>query len=148
MIRNRLLSLTVLAIISITTFATTWDEPWKDKVIKEADSFVLAKIKSFDKDGVNIEIIKTLAGKELRGSIEITDFYHLNLQNSPEGHNVHFDFGGIKESYFFIKKMRRGNIALQHQQQVLIMLKEVRSMRLIVTVIIRPLFLLTSMRKQ
>jgi hypothetical protein len=104
MIRNRLLSLTVLAIISITTFATTWDEPWKDKVIKEADSFVLAKIKSFDKYSVTIEIIKTLAGKELRGSIEITDFYHLNLQNSQEGRNIHFDFGGIKESYFFIKK--------------------------------------------
>jgi hypothetical protein len=112
MIRNRLLSLTVLAIISITTFATTWDEPWKDKVIKEADSFVLAKIKSFDKDGVNIEIIKTLAGKELRGSIEITDFYHLNLQNSPEGHNVHFDFGGIKESYFFIKKNEKGKYCI------------------------------------
>ncbi len=103
----------VFTIISITTFATTWDEPWQYKVIKEADSFVLAKIKSFNKDkGVSIEIIKTLAGKELRGILEITDFYLLNLTNNSSGHGVQFEFDGIKESYFFIKKNVKGNYCI------------------------------------
>ena len=110
--RLRLILFLSFTIISITTFATTWDEPWKDKVIKEADSFILAKIKSFDRDhGVTIEIIKTLAGKDLKGNIEITDFYLLQLKSSS-GQGAQFDFTGIKESYFFIKKNEKGNYCI------------------------------------
>ena len=47
-------------LFSITkTWGTAWDEPWQDSVIKNADYFVLAKVKSFnEKKGVKIEIIK------------------------------------------------------------------------------------------
>ena len=63
MIKNNFFLL-IIFLISVNLHATTWDEPWQDKVIKEADSFVLAKIKSFDRNqGVDIEIIRTLAGK-------------------------------------------------------------------------------------
>ena len=71
------------ALVTTTTFATTWDEPWQDKVIKDADYFVFAEVKSFDeKKGVTIEIIKSLGGKKLKGKIKITGFYLLDLCSS------------------------------------------------------------------
>ncbi|MCW3072788.1 MAG: hypothetical protein JWO44_2678 [Bacteroidetes bacterium] len=107
------LLLLAFAILSANTFATTWNEPWADKVIKEAQYFVLAKVKSFDEDkGVTIEIIKTLGGPELKGKIEITAFYLLHEGSSSEGHGGDFDFGDIKESYFFIKKNDKGKYCI------------------------------------
>lgn len=95
------------------TFATTWDEPWQDEVMKEADSFVYAKIKSYDgEEGVKINIIKTLGGEELSGEIEITDFYLLHLCSISEGYGPEFHFNGIKECYFFIKKNKKGDYCI------------------------------------
>ena len=70
----------VFAFVSTTTWATTWNEPWQDKVIKDADYFIFAKVESFDEiNGVTIDIIKSLAGQELKGKIIITDFYLLDV---------------------------------------------------------------------
>lgn len=99
--------------IASTTFATTWDEPWQDKVIKEAESFVFAEVKSNDEEkGVTIEIIKTLGGKELKGKIKITDFYLLDICSNSAGHGPEFHFDGITECYFFIKKNKKGEYCI------------------------------------
>jgi hypothetical protein len=112
MIKNSFF-LFIIFFISVNLHATTWDEPWQDKVIKEADSFILAKIKSFDRNlGVDIEIIRTLAGKELKGNIRITDFYLLKLTSVSTGNDAHFEFEGIRESYFFIKKNEKGKYCI------------------------------------
>lgn len=101
------------ALVTTTTWATTWDEPWQDKVIKHADYFVFAKIKSNDeKKGVTIEIIKSLGGQELKGKIKITDFYLLNLCSSSGGYGTEFQFDGINECYFFIKKNDKGKYCI------------------------------------
>jgi hypothetical protein len=101
------------AFVTTMTFATTWDEPWQDKVIKEADYFVFAKVKSFNKKkGVTIEIIKSLGGQELKGKIKITDFYLLDLCSSSVGHGAEFQFDGIKECYIFIKKNDNGKYCI------------------------------------
>jgi hypothetical protein len=91
---------------TIKTFATTWNEPWTDKVIKESDYFVFADIISYDKEkGIKIKIIKQLGGEKLPLEIEITNFYLLDITSSSGGHGPEFpDFEGIKQSYFFIKK--------------------------------------------
>ena len=98
--------LLILICISVSNlFATTWDEPWKDRVVKEADYFVYAKIKSCNEQkGITIQIIKTLGGPELKGTIRITDFYLLDLCSTSGGHGPEFHTGTIKEAYFFIKK--------------------------------------------
>jgi hypothetical protein len=99
------LSLFILTILFTTASATTWNEPWIDEVIKKADHFVLASVKSSDNEkGVTIEIIKCLGGDELKGEITIEDFYLLDLCSSSGGHGPEFHFAGIKQSYFFIKK--------------------------------------------
>lgn len=95
------------------SWATTWDEPWQDQVIKEADHFVFAKILSSDEHkGISIEIVKSIAGKELKGKINITDFYLLYLCSNTEGHGPEFNFEEIKECYFFIKKNKNGKYCI------------------------------------
>ncbi|MFC0513185.1 hypothetical protein ACFFGT_03200 [Mucilaginibacter angelicae] len=98
--------LTTLFILFISTVkATTWDEPWHDKVVKEAESFVLAKVVSSDKDkGVTISILKQLGGKELTGTILISKFYALSLCSYSTGEGPEFHFEHIDSCYFFIKK--------------------------------------------
>ncbi len=94
-------------------FATTWDEPWQDKVIKESDYFVFAKVKSFDKErGLKIEILKLLGGKDLSEKIKITDYYLLDLCSRSGGHGPEFHFDNIKECYFFIKKNEKGKYCI------------------------------------
>jgi hypothetical protein len=84
--------------------ATTWNEPWQDSVIKKADYFVLAKVVSFDEGkGVKINILKSF-GSQLPESIEITDFYLLNLCSTSAGHGPEFHFDEVDSCYFFIKK--------------------------------------------
>lgn len=96
----------------IPIYSTTWDEPWADKVIKEADSFVLAKIKNYNDSVTTIEIVKTLGGKELHGEIKITSFYLLDLCSTSGGHDPEFHFKGINESYFFIKQNKNGKYCI------------------------------------
>ena len=109
----RTILLFAIAFFWTTTFATTWNEPWQDKVIKEADFFVLAKINSFDrKEGASIEIIKSLGGQELTGKIKITDFYLLELCSSSGGHGAEFNFEDMTECYIFIKKNDKGNYCI------------------------------------
>lgn len=112
---TKLFFLTILFLLgTIKTLATTWDEPWADKVIKEADYFVLADIISFDEEkGIKIKIIKQLGGTKLPSEIEITDYYLLELMSSSGGHGAEFpSFKDIKQSYFFIKKNPQGKFCI------------------------------------
>lgn len=112
---EQLKTILLLAFVFVTTItsATTWDEPWQDKVIKEADYFVFAKVNDFDEiKGVTIEIIKSLGGQELKGQIQITDFYALDLLSRSEAHGREFQFEDIKECYFFIKKNDKGKYCI------------------------------------
>jgi len=107
----RLWFIITFSIFSNTIFATTWDEPWQDKVIKEADFFVLAKIVSFDRyKSVTIEIVKSLAGNKIEGTIEITNFYLLSLCSGGRAKDFYFD--GISECYFFLKKNDKGEYCI------------------------------------
>lgn len=98
-------------IITNFTFATSWDEPWQSEIIKKADYFVFAKIKSFNADTLKIEIIKTLDGGNLKGEIVITNFYLLKIC-SASGNGPEFDFDGVEMSYFFIKKNQKGEYCI------------------------------------
>jgi len=110
---NKIIKLMLFSILILAgtnkTFATTWNEPWTDSVIKDADYFVLAEIIAYDKEkGVKIKIIKQLGGDKLPSEIEITDFYLLQLTSRSGGHGAEFQFKDIDKSYFFIKKNEAG----------------------------------------
>ncbi len=93
--------------VSLSLSATTWDEPWHAEVVAEAESFVFAKIKSYDEEkGVKLQAVETLAGKKVAKTIEITNFYLLDLCSRSAGHGPEFHFSGAEESYFFLKKVK------------------------------------------
>jgi hypothetical protein len=92
--------------------ATTWDEPWADQVIKEASSFVLARIITSDPEkGITIQPIKTLGGTELKNRITINGFSHLHLC-SNSGHGPEYHTGSIDSCYFFIRQDKEGKYCI------------------------------------
>ncbi|SDE90917.1 hypothetical protein SAMN05216464_110268 [Mucilaginibacter pineti] len=103
-------ALKTIAIAFFTLFcinakATTWDEPWHDMVVKQSDSFVLAKVTANDEQkGVTITILKQLGGKQLQGTIQITNFYLLRLCSTSAGEGPEFHFKNVDSCYFFIKQ--------------------------------------------
>jgi hypothetical protein len=102
-----------LTIGTSKALATTWNEPWAEKVIKEADYFVLADITSYDKEkGVKINIVKQFGGDELPSKIQVTGFYLLDLTSVSGGHRPEFNFKNIDKSYFFIKRNDKGEYCI------------------------------------
>lgn len=112
MARLKAILLFLFSVIPTFIFATTWDEPWQEEVIRDADYFVLATIKSSHEESVTIEIIKSLGGPEINGTINITNFNLLRLCSRSGGHGPEFHFKGIKECYFFIKKNSKGEYCI------------------------------------
>lgn len=106
--RKRLIAL-LLTLTSLSqTYATTWDEPWANKVIKESTSFVLAKVLSNDhQKGTTIQIYKTLGGKALTGTLTISDFYLLDICSSSGG-GPEFHIEPMDSCYFFINESTAG----------------------------------------
>ena len=105
-----IVALTIAAIIN--SYGSTWDEPWADKVIKEASSFVLAKIVACDSEkGITIKLIKTLGGKELKGTLIISDFYLLRMC-SRSGHGAEFHTEEMDSCYLFISENKEGKYCI------------------------------------
>ncbi len=105
----------LFGIVAMSNLAsgTTWDEPWQEKIIKEADYFVLAKIKSTNHKSVTLSNITTFGGEELKGNIKITNFYDTHVQSWSSGsHGPEFNFKNIKTCYFFIKKNSDGEYCI------------------------------------
>lgn len=108
--------LTILVVLtflsSANAYATTWDEPWADKVIKGAASFILAKVIAADPDkGIKIVVLKTMSGKKLTDTILINNFYLLDLCSSS-GHGAEFITEVIDSCYFFIDQNSKGQFCI------------------------------------
>ncbi|WP_303312226.1 hypothetical protein [Hymenobacter sp. BT730] len=89
--------------------ALTYNEPWHEQVVKNADFFVLAKVISSDPDkGLTANIIRSLDGSNLSGIITINNFYQLDICSSSGGHGPEFHFEKTDTCYFFLKKNAAG----------------------------------------
>ncbi|MEO7984805.1 MAG: hypothetical protein ABI688_12060 [Bacteroidota bacterium] len=113
MIRH--LKILILLIVLGTTGsnATTWDEPWAEKVIKEAGSFVLGKVISSDPEkGIEIVVLKMLGSDVIKDTIQITNFYSLHICSSSGGHGPEFRTRTIDSCYLFIKKNSKGQFCI------------------------------------
>ncbi len=80
--------LTILLLFLSATIparATTWDEPWHEDVLKNADSFV--KVKVFENQGARarVDVIKLIAGTQTPHQIELTGFSMLRLTSTSSG---------------------------------------------------------------
>ncbi|GGI48968.1 hypothetical protein GCM10011425_01800 [Mucilaginibacter galii] len=84
-----------------------------DKVISQADCFVLARVKSVDADkGITINVIKTIGGEKVSGDIKVSGFYLLHLCSTSAGEGPEFHFKGIDSCYFFLKKNKGEQYAI------------------------------------
>ncbi|MBP6640081.1 MAG: hypothetical protein KA293_07275 [Bacteroidia bacterium] len=93
--------------------ATTWDEPWMDAVIREADYFVLADVISVDEHkGAKIHIRQQFGGGNLPEDLEITNFYFLEMTSNSAGHGPEFHLPDSSECYFFLKKNKKGEYCI------------------------------------
>lgn len=105
----------IIAIFITNSFvanSTTWNEPWQEKVIKDADALIKGQILKQPKENlVVIKVLKTLAGKEIKGTIKLDNFYLLKLC-STSGHSEGFQFGVLQEAYFLLKKNKNGNYSI------------------------------------
>jgi len=94
-------------------FSTTWDEPWQDEIIKQADYFILAKVISCDRqEGLSVEISKSFGDKVLKGTIEISDFYLTHICSMSAGHGTDFHFSEEDNYYFFLNKNEKGQYCI------------------------------------
>jgi len=100
-------------LFNLPFFATTWDEPWQEKVIKESDTFAKIKVISTDEQkGVKAVLIKNLAGEKLTSEIVINNFYFMNLTTLNHEHLPGFYFKESKDYYVFLKQGDDGNYML------------------------------------
>lgn len=101
--KQKSLLIALFLLICAAAKATTWDEPWHNKVVKQSQYFVLAKITGYDETkGVTISILKQLGGSALSGEIKITNFYLLNLCSTSSGEGPEFHFANVDSCYFFL----------------------------------------------
>lgn len=105
---NKLFFILLSLIISSSSFATTWDEPWQKEIIEKSEYFALGKVVTASDSLVTIEIKKSL-GNNLSGIITIDNFFLLDLCSSSGGNGAEFIFEKDEEGYLFLKKGENGN---------------------------------------
>lgn len=110
---KKTLILSIFLFIFTKTYATTWDEPWQDEIIKKSEYFILAKVINNEPvTGVKIKIIKQFCGIDLADQITISDFHMLHLCSNSDGHGPEFQFDKDEEYYFLITLDKDGNYCL------------------------------------
>jgi hypothetical protein len=107
------LLLFLLLLIGPLAHATTWDEPWQESVVKQADCLVLARITATNpRKGATATILRSLAGEPLTGTVQITEFYSLLVCGDSPGEGPTFELGGMDSCYFFLQKRPSGMYAI------------------------------------
>ncbi|MBX0289174.1 hypothetical protein K3G63_01920 [Hymenobacter sp. HSC-4F20] len=96
------------------TYATTWNEPWHDRVVKEADYFVLATVAAAAENSATLTVLATLGavGSPLTGTVKLTNFYSLDLCSTSGGHGPEFHLSPRDTAYFFLKKNQADTYSL------------------------------------
>lgn len=99
------LVLSLLLLLPAGLLHASWKEPWMDTVIKKADHFILAKVKSDDaQKGVVLQVMKTLAGEPLKGEITLDGFYALApCFSSEDAALLPVRLERAELNYFFLK---------------------------------------------
>lgn len=100
----------VLVCLAHPSLATTWDEPWHETVVREADSFVLLEVLSNDKGkSITAKVLARLAGKKTAQTVTVDGFHRLRLTSRSAGHPPGFRFPKGFRSYFLLKKAKNSH---------------------------------------
>lgn len=86
--------------------ATTWNEPWADSVISNADSFGLYRVIKVDEDKATLKLIKFIAGDKTPQKIRIDGYSQLALYSGHYGHGTELGLHKGKDTYFLLNKTK------------------------------------------
>jgi hypothetical protein len=109
--RLPLLLIPLLLTITPASRATTWDEPWQETVVKDADTFIKATVVESSPKSITLKVLKHLAGLEVPATLTVDRFSLLHLGSysvGPDGmaHELRFNFARNEDWYFFLKKVK------------------------------------------
>ena len=85
---------------------STWDEPWHEKVVQEADCFVRLRVTACDGRSLSADVLASLAGEKTAEKVVVDGFYALDLRSMTAGHGPELRFKAGFEGYFFLKKAK------------------------------------------
>jgi hypothetical protein len=85
--------------------ATTWDEPWMEDVIRDADAFVKADVVSSGERRFSARRLKQLAGVDIPEKFEVVGFSMLEIKStSGESGETALRFNPELDYYLFLKR--------------------------------------------
>src|SRR5262245_49130573 len=98
-----------LWLLPCAALATTWDEPWHERVVKEADSFVKVQVvKNENGKQLVLKTLKQLAGASAPAEFTVDRFWLLQLTSMSGGHGPEFRLAPGAACYVFVKKNSTG----------------------------------------
>lgn len=108
---KKITALLFIILISASSYATTWNEPWQKEIIEQSEYFIYGKVIKASKTKVTVQI-KKVFGRHIEGKIIIDDFFMLNICSTSGGHGPEFNFEKNEKGYFFLKKGENGNFQI------------------------------------
>jgi MYXO-CTERM domain-containing protein len=95
-------------------FATTWDEPWHDAVVRAASSFVKAEVTAVAADGSRVEahLLAQAAGEPVPERFTLAGFYALHLGSLSSGEGPTLPLRTGKSYYFFLQREPAGTFSV------------------------------------
>jgi hypothetical protein len=105
----RQLSVCAALLFALPVWATTWDEPWQDEVVRKAETLVKVKVLANDGKSVNFKVVKTLAGAEVPAELTVEGFGLLRLTStSTADDEAKFPFKKGESYYVLLTKRKDG----------------------------------------
>ena len=104
--KTNLTLISLCLLFPILCHATTWDEPWMEVVIKDADAFVKADVTENRPDGFKATLLKHLAGENVSKEFKVTGFSLLHFSSYSAKEDV-FRFNPDLDYYLFLKKGKK-----------------------------------------
>jgi hypothetical protein len=103
-----LLIVSLLILWSLQATATTWDEPWQDEVISDADAFVKAIVTANTAGKqLNLRTLENVAGVEVPDQVVVREFSLLRLASRSD--DVEFTLTPGTVAYFFLSRGEGSN---------------------------------------
>jgi hypothetical protein len=96
----------ILLFISGGVGASTWDEPWHEEVLRQADTLGLYEVTAIDADRIELRRLKTLAGAQTPDRVQVDGLYLL-----PDAHRHHNH--GQDERLAWLQKGERAYLLLK-----------------------------------
>lgn len=105
--RTRLACL-LLLLLAPLAHAGTWDEPWHDEVLRQADTLGLYEVVQVDAKKLTLRRIRTLAGEQTPDQLVVDGLYRLPHHEDTAGHGLDESMAFVEageQSYLLLKRV-------------------------------------------